>query len=133
MMKLVGAIALVVCPMLMACGGESGGPSLGGDGDRSGDPSGGGTASQGGTSTTTPTPSTPPETQPSTPPPTVAAPSSGGGGSNASGGGPGQCEPDAACGGLSSCTDHCYGDRCCYLGCGCDSATGRLRCSMSCS
>ena len=62
-----------------------------------------------------------------TPPPAPAAPPP------ATSGTPGECIPDAACGGLEQCVDHCYGERCCLLGCDCDERTGRLSCSLTCS
>jgi hypothetical protein len=84
----------------------------------------------------------------STPPPAPSAPSTSSassttsstaalGGSSStpspSPGEPGQCVPDAACGGLEQCVDHCYGERCCLLGCSCKESTGRLVCSLTCS
>ncbi|MCA9565680.1 MAG: hypothetical protein KC561_19415, partial [Myxococcales bacterium] len=48
-----------------------------------------------------------------------------------SGSEPGECVPGNACGGISSCRDYCYSDRCCTLICGC-SNDATLLCDLEC-
>jgi hypothetical protein len=47
----------------------------------------------------------------------------------------GTCAPNAACGGITSCTNDCYGKDCCSITCQCGSGDDRthLYCSMTCS
>ena len=42
------------------------------------------------------------------------------------------CEPGRRCGGLVSCIDVCFSERCCYLVCECDESTNTLRCGLRC-
>ncbi len=62
----------------------------------------------------------------------------GGGGVAPEGGagGSGYCSPDAACNGVSNCTDTCFGAGCCILQCSCDrdpvDPAGRLVCQIHC-
>lgn len=61
----------------------------------------------------------------------------GGGGRPSGGGMPGGggapvCAPGRLCGGLTSCTDECFGPDCCYLSCDCWSVDDTLHCSMTC-
>ncbi len=59
------------------------------------------------------------------------------GGTAQGGGSAGQCVPNAVCNGIASCTDNCFGERCCSIGCSCNGTAGdpqaRLACSMTCS
>lgn len=59
------------------------------------------------------------------------------GGPNGNGGGGGggvpTCAPGAKCGGLTSCTDSCFGPDCCYVSCNCWSTDDVLHCQMTCS
>ena len=52
-----------------------------------------------------------------------------GGGSSGSGD---ICEPGRRCGGLLSCIDVCFSERCCYLVCDCDETSDTLRCGLRC-
>jgi len=61
-----------------------------------------------------------------------AGASSSGHDSGSAGNPPGQCAPGNACGGLTQCTDYCYGSRCCLLNCSCG-ANDTLGCDLLCN
>ena len=134
-MKTMLVLGLVTLGFTVAaCGGESGSV---GDPDRS--------SSSGGSRSGTSAPSADgdgnPEATPAvtdSPPAPVDVPAADDAGapssSSSSGGtGAGLCQPNADCGGITTCIDRCYGERCCYLTCSCQSnTTNRLSCSLSC-
>lgn len=47
----------------------------------------------------------------------------------------GTCAPNALCGGITSCTDNCYGTDCCSISCSCGKGEDQthLYCTMTCS
>lgn len=114
MIRVAHATSVWLCLALFACGSESSSPP-----------------------STTTTTTIPTSTAPQTPatPSVPAAPQTeedAGTPTPTPSGEPGVCVPNADCNGISSCVDHCYGDRCCYLGCNCDTSTGRLSCGLDC-
>ncbi|MFO0735012.1 MAG: hypothetical protein U0270_04000 [Labilithrix sp.] len=76
-----------------------------------------------------PAPAPPPAAKPATTT-TTAPPSS----PPASSAPAGTCAPSAACGGLRSCTDDCYGQQCCNITCHCGEGDDQdhLYCQMEC-
>ena len=110
----------VVC-LLVACGGSASEvPSEEGQGRSVASPS---TSSAPSTSPTASSPTAPSAPTASAEP--AASPS-----------GAGLCAPDARCGGLTSCSDNCFGTKCCFLSCSCSSgnahdANAFLQCTLS--
>ncbi len=125
-----GCAVLALAGAVCACGGESSWQDRHATNDDAGtndDATGGGArgadASNGGASTGG----------------SSGGPGSGGAGSSSgsSGGTPNVaiCAPAAACGGITHCTDTCYGAQCCFVSCTCSEASGlsgELVCTMSC-
>lgn len=117
---------IVVACLLAACSGAADREH---DGDRApGTPTSGSPAA----STSPATPSDPPAQSGST---SSGSTSSG---STSSGSTPGVavCEPDAACHGITSCVNYCYGPDCCTARCDCTDArdsSARLLCSLLCN
>lgn len=129
MSKRVAVIASLLGSFVVACGGGSTGSVDDGAHEHEGRVPAGPTAAA---TTTAPPAETSPPPATTTAPPVSTAPSKPSGSSSSSSGGPGICEPNAECGGLSQCVDSCYTDRCCYLGCACNTSTGRLECALRC-